>query len=74
MQIFILLLLVSCSSALGKPQQSSYGDNFLSGNFHRLDNVNFDNFEFMPEFDFDGFFQKLDAPVPQQQQKAQERG
>ena len=47
-----------------KPQssqtQSIFGDNFMSGNFHReIENINFDNFEFMPEFDFDGFFKKV---------------
>ena len=32
----------------------------MSGNFHReIENINFDNFEFMPEFDFDGFFKKV---------------
>ena len=27
-----------------------------------MDDMNFDNFEFMPEFDFDSFFRKIDAP------------
>ena len=31
----------------------------MSGKFDRLENVDFDNFEFMPEFDFDGFFKKV---------------
>lgn len=32
----------------------------MSGNFGReIENINFDNFEFMPEFDFDGFFKKV---------------
>ena len=49
-----------------KPQssqtQSIFGDNFMSGNFHReIENINFDNFEFMPEFDFDGFFKKVET-------------
>ena len=33
----------------------------MSNNFHRLENVDFDNFDFMPEFDFDGFFKKVDT-------------
>ena len=60
------MLLASEFSLLSwaKPQfsqtQSIFGDNFNSGNFHReIENINFDNFEFMPEFDFDGFFKKV---------------
>ena len=34
----------------------------MSGKFDRLENVDFDNFEFMPEFDFDSFFKKIDSP------------
>ena len=69
---FCSILLILVASSLGKPQQFGLGENYLSGNFHRLENVDFDNFEFMPEFDFDGFFQKLDAPATTQ--RAQERG
>jgi len=36
----------------------------MSGKFDRLENVDFDNFEFMPEFDFDSFFKKIDSPEP----------
>ena len=37
-------------------------DGFWSENFRGMDDMNFDNFEFMPEFDFDSFFRKIDAP------------
>lgn len=44
----------------------------MPGNFAQLQqDVDFDNFEFMPEFDFDGFFKKLDAP---QEKTTDERG
>ena len=42
-------------------QPRGYGDNYLSANFRRLDNMDFDSVDFMPEFDFDGFFQKIDT-------------
>ena len=38
-----------------------FGDNYLSGHFENLDNVDFDSADFMPEFDFDGFFKKIDT-------------
>ena len=37
-------------------------DGFWSDNFRGMDDMNLDNFEFMPEFDFDSFFRKIDAP------------
>ena len=62
---------------MAKPQFSdSFGDTFMSKNFQTLENVNFDNFEFMPEFDFDSFFTKIDAAAaaPSAAEKASERG
>ena len=42
-------------------QPRGFGDNYLSANFGHLDTVDFDNSEFMPQFDFDGFFKKIDT-------------
>ena len=65
-----MILASQFSLSYSKPQssqtQSIFGDNFEfpSGNFHsKFENVDFDNFEFMPEFDFDGFFTKIDSPT-----------
>lgn len=56
---FVFTLVTICS---GKPQNPF--SNVMPGNFAQLQqDVDFDNFEFMPEFDFDGFFKKLDAPA-----------
>ena len=52
---FCILLTALTVSSL--PQ---FGSDDWAANFQ--DDVDFDNFQFMPEFDFDGFFKKLDAP------------
>ena len=43
-------------------QPRGFGDNYLSADFGHLDNdAEFDSVDFMPQFDFDGFFKKVDA-------------
>ena len=43
-------------------QPRGFGDNYLSADFGHLDNdAEFDSVDFMPQFDFDGFFKKVDV-------------
>ncbi len=60
-----------------KPQH--FGDNFLSGNFENplADEAAFGDPDFMPEFNFDNFFQKIDAPEAEdypQRRRSSRRG
>ena len=68
-QVFktILVVLLSTSNTVKAQFSRSSSeefdsDGFWSENFRGMDDMNFDNFEFMPEFDFDSFFRKIDAP------------
>ena len=65
-QVFktILVVLLSTSNTVKAQFSRSASeefdsDGFWSDNFRGMDDMNFDNFEFMPEFDFDGFFKKV---------------
>ena len=63
----ILVVLLSTSNTVKSQFSRSSSeefdsDGFWSENFRGMDDMNFDNFEFMPEFDFDSFFRKIDAP------------
>jgi len=76
--VFVLMASEFSLLSWAKPQssqtQSIFGDNFMSGNFHReIENINFDNFEFMPEFDFDGFFKKVETTPKTILEPAQKR-
>jgi hypothetical protein len=58
-KIHIGTVLVFLHLASGQPQ--GFGDNFLSANFDTSENFDSSS-AFIPEFNFDGFFRKVDAP------------
>ena len=61
--LVVLLSIIGIQAQFSRSDSEEFdSDGFWSENFRSLDNVNFDNFEFMPEFDFDSFFRKIDAP------------
>ena len=56
----VFLMVFASHFTHGQPR--GFGDNYLSADFGHLDNdAEFDSVDFMPQFDFDGFFQKVDA-------------
>lgn len=56
----VFLMVFASHFTHGQPR--GFGDNYLSADFGHLDNdAEFDSVDFMPQFDFDGFFKKVDA-------------
>lgn len=59
----VAIFIIASDLALGKPQ--GFGDNFLSKDFDQnFERIDFEaGPSFMPEFNFEGFFKKIDAPA-----------
>ena len=72
--LVVLLSIIGIQAQFSRSESEEFdSDGFWSENFRSLDNVNFDNFEFMPEFDFDSFFRKIDAPPLQEAQERRKK-